>query len=48
MSVRRSPLIEPEWTKAPLIEPEWKSARALGRVAVSEFGTKGPVLETLW
>jgi len=48
MSVRRSPLIEPEWRNAPLIEPEWESARALGRVTVAEFGSRGPAIETLW
>ncbi|MGI0090113.1 MAG: hypothetical protein ACREBS_00245 [Nitrososphaerales archaeon] len=45
---RTSPLIEPEWREAPLIEPEWNSARAFGRVSVAEFGSKGPNLETLW
>ncbi|HVB12919.1 MAG TPA: hypothetical protein VNE86_07280 [Nitrososphaerales archaeon] len=48
MSVRRSPIIEPEWRTAPIIEPEWESAGALGRVSVSEFGSRSPALETLW
>ncbi|MDG6907092.1 MAG: hypothetical protein JRN20_15065 [Nitrososphaerota archaeon] len=59
MSVRRTPLIEPEWTPsapliepewttAPLIEPEWKSAQNFGRVSVATIGSRGPAIEILW
>ncbi len=58
MSVRRTPLIEPEWTQAPLIEPEWtrvpliepewESSLNFGRVAIAAVGSKGPAIESLW
>ncbi|MDG6994936.1 MAG: hypothetical protein JRN52_03350 [Nitrososphaerota archaeon] len=45
---KQAPLIEPEWRQAPLIEPEWKSAQNFGRVAVAEIGSRGPAIESLW
>ncbi|HZW56908.1 MAG TPA: hypothetical protein VFF30_11525 [Nitrososphaerales archaeon] len=58
MSVRRMPLIEPEWNQAPLIEPEWRQSpliepeweavRGFGRVMVADFGSSGPAIQTLW
>jgi len=58
MSVRKMPLIEPEWNEAPLIEPEWRTApliepewenmRGFGRVMVADLGSTGPAIQTLW
>lgn len=58
MSVRRMPLVEPEWNTAPLVEPEWRqvplvepeweAARGFGRVMLAEMGASGPSIQTLW
>ena len=58
MSVRKIPLIEPEWKEAPLIEPEWRTAPLIepewetvlgfGRVMVADLGSTGPAIQTLW
>ncbi len=44
------PAVEPHWRSMPAVEPEWGAEleHGLGRIAVSEIGTKGPALETFW
>ena len=44
----RAPLIEPEWRTAPLIEPEWETMSEFGRVMVAGPGSAGPEVQTLW
>ena len=60
MTIKRMPLIEPEWNQAPLIEPEWRTAPLIepewetpmragfGRMMVSDLGSNGPAIQTLW
>ena len=58
MSVRRVPIVEPEWRSAPIVEPEWKSVPIVepewesvggfGRVIVADYGSHGPSTQTLW